>query len=191
MLNRNPNIESRQIVAVDTLWKEIIFIGNLLPAYVDILTEEEYLEGSWLSTMQTDPLADYLEKTSSTIEEVRLYLPDQLWNSFFIARSLVGRICGLVFLALNGQPIKCHWTNDRMIQDLLTAFFTKEEYKDWERLPVFSKLQMTWERLGYKILCQCRNSMDIEFEPKSLSQDIFKIGFQSSSPQNKVPPNSK
>lgn len=190
MLDDNPNIEARQIVAVDTLWREMITIGSLIPFYVDILTEEEYIEGLWLSKIQTDPLADYFEKTSSTIEEIRLYLPDQLWNSFFIAKSLAGRIYALIFMALNGQPIRCHWTNDKMIQGLLTAFWTKEEYSNWERLPVFDKLRMTWERLSYKILCQCRDSIDIGFEPKSLPQDIIKIGFQSNSAQGNIQPNS-
>ena len=122
MLDPDPNIGSRQITAVDALWREIVAIGQLAPFYLDILTEKEYVEGSWISKFQTESLSEYIDKMSSTIGEARLYLPDELWNSFVIVRTFVGRLYALIFLAKEGQSIKCHWTKDKPVQDLLTVF---------------------------------------------------------------------
>lgn len=191
MLDANPNIESLQIAAVDTLWREIVSIGGLTPFFIDIFTEEEYVEGSWISKFQMSTLSEYVDKTSSTIGETRLYLPDEMWNSFYIIRAFVGRLHVLMFLAQDGQSLNCHWSKDKIIQDLLGTFWNEEEYKRWEVLPVVGKLQITWEWLEYKMLYQCRELIAIEFEPKSLPQDIIKIGFQPNSVQSNVQPNFK
>lgn len=181
MLDPDPNIGSRQITAVDALWREIVAIGQLPPFYFDILTEEEYVEGSWISKFQMEVLSEYIDKMSSTIGEARLYLPDELWNSFVIARTFVGRLYALISLAKEGQSLKCHWTKDKIVQDLLTTLWNEKEYLNWKALPVMGRLRITWERLEYKILYQCRDFISVEFEPQSLPQNIIKIGFQPNS----------
>lgn len=187
MSNSLPEIVSKQITAVDLIWEETVRLNGKLPVLLDIITENEYLNGEADKNLRQIVLSDaeMLDLFSDSIQVARPYISDILWNSFFIARAFIGRIHFLMNSDLNKSDERLFWAKDQGVEQLLRALWQGDEelYMAWNKLP-HPKLLLTWRHFENIILTECKKVLGIDSEksvlPDEVIQNISKseIGFK-------------
>lgn len=187
MSNSSPEIVAKQIASVDLIWEQTVRLSGKLPVRLDIITENEYLNGLADTDLRQIVLSDVemLELFNDSVQVARPYISDILWNSFFLARTFIGRIYFLMTSDLNKSEGRLFWAKDQGIGQLLRALWQDDEehYIAWNKLP-HPKLLLTWRHFENIILSECRKVLDIDSKeyvlPDEVIQNISKsdIGFK-------------
>lgn len=146
----------RKMEGIDALWSAVLACRKNIPpvmGFLDILTEEEYLESRnhpqfkrLAGKLSIESLTDMFFDERGSFERYRPYVGEYLWATFSIYQSLILRISFLISM-VETDPDKLRWFKDGGVRQLLKASLTEEEIIKFDemRIAKVNFLQNTYE----------------------------------------------
>jgi hypothetical protein len=129
----------KRIEAIQELWACICKIQNrkYKPfALLSFLTDDEYIERitsgdpEYATPDPEEEISLYIKFTESlSVEKLRPFIPQRLWQLYFVYRAFNGRLIFLEGECSKGRS-ECIWYEDQGICSILAYGLTTEQFKD-------------------------------------------------------------
>lgn len=139
---------SKKLDALEKAWNAFLYISKNKPSIIggrlDILTPQEYENLFDIPAMRDFPILEddmgqLIKKLSDIvdpIENLKIYIDDDIWTFLFIYRAVMLRIYYLITKAKENRQLKLRWHKDGVILNHLNMIFNQSELQEFEKIQI-------------------------------------------------------